>query len=200
MSAQAPRPLAGVRVLDLSRVLAGPWAGQMLADYGAEVLKVERPGVGDDTRTWGPPWWGEGEARVAAYFVCANRGKRSVAIDIASPEGIQTVRELAREGFVPRNRLLEMERAQAQLAAATAETRGQIGRNQRQEIVLSYARWVLVRTVSVISARAADVSSSEAACSSVRCERSKLPWAIWPLATGTGAAEASARNIGIPAP
>lgn len=95
-----PRPLEGVRVLDLSRVLAGPWAGQILADYGAEVLKVERPGTGDDTRTWGPPWWGEGEDRVAAYFVCANRGKRSVVIDIASPEGIQTVRELAREADV----------------------------------------------------------------------------------------------------
>ena len=77
-----PRPLAGVRVLDLSRVLAGPWAGQLLADYGADVLKVERPGAGDDTRTWGPPWWGEGEDRVAAYFICANRGKRSVAIDV----------------------------------------------------------------------------------------------------------------------
>jgi crotonobetainyl-CoA:carnitine CoA-transferase CaiB-like acyl-CoA transferase len=95
-----PRPLAGVRVLDLSRVLAGPWAGQMLADYGAEVLKVERPGSGDDTRAWGPPWWGEGEERVAAYFLCANRGKRSVAIDIASPEGSARVRELAREADV----------------------------------------------------------------------------------------------------
>lgn len=100
MNATPPRPLAGIRVLDLSRVLAGPWAGQMLADYGAEVLKVERPGAGDDTRAWGPPWWGEGDARVAAYFVCANRGKRSVAIDIASPEGIQTVRELAREADI----------------------------------------------------------------------------------------------------
>jgi crotonobetainyl-CoA:carnitine CoA-transferase CaiB-like acyl-CoA transferase len=100
MSPQPPRPLAGVRVLDLSRVLAGPWAGQMLADYGAEVLKVERPGAGDDTRSWGPPWWGEGDQKVAAYFVCANRGKRSVAIDIASAEGIQTVRELAREADV----------------------------------------------------------------------------------------------------
>ena len=95
-----PRPLAGVRVLDLSRVLAGPWAGQLLADYGADVLKVERPGAGDDTRTWGPPWWGEGEDRVAAYFICANRGKRSVAIDIASPEGIAQVRDLAREADV----------------------------------------------------------------------------------------------------
>lgn len=99
-SGPAPRPLAGVRVLDLSRVLAGPWAGQLLADYGAEVLKVERPGAGDDTRSWGPPWWGEGADRVAAYFVCANRGKRSVTIDIASPEGIQTVRELAREADI----------------------------------------------------------------------------------------------------
>jgi crotonobetainyl-CoA:carnitine CoA-transferase CaiB-like acyl-CoA transferase len=95
-----PRPLAGVKVLDLSRVLAGPWAGQILADYGADVIKVERPGAGDDTRAWGPPWWGEGSDRVAAYFLCANRGKRSVAIDIASPEGIQQVRELAREADV----------------------------------------------------------------------------------------------------
>ena len=95
-----PQPLAGVRVLDLSRVLAGPWAGQILADYGADVIKVERPGAGDDTRSWGPPWWGDGEGRTAAYFVCANRGKRSVAIDIASPEGIEQVRELAREADV----------------------------------------------------------------------------------------------------
>lgn len=95
-----PRPLAGVRVLDLSRVLAGPWAGQILADYGADVLKVERPGRGDDTRAWGPPWWGDGADRVAAYFLCANRGKRSVAIDMASVEGAQQVRELAREADV----------------------------------------------------------------------------------------------------
>lgn len=100
MSENSPRPLAGVRVLDLSRVLAGPWAGQLLADYGAEVLKVERPGSGDDTRAWGPPWWGTGEQRVAAYFVCANRGKRSVAIDLASPQGLQQVRELARDADV----------------------------------------------------------------------------------------------------
>lgn len=97
---ETPHPLAGVRVLDLSRVLAGPWAGQLLADYGADVLKVERPGAGDDTRTWGPPWWGEGEKRVAAYFICANRGKRSVAIDIASPEGIQQVQTLVRDADV----------------------------------------------------------------------------------------------------
>ena len=100
LEADGPRPLKGIRVLDLSRVLAGPWAGQMLADYGADVLKVERPGTGDDTRTWGPPWWGEGETRVAAYFICANRGKRSVAIDLASAAGLQQVRELALEADV----------------------------------------------------------------------------------------------------
>ncbi len=99
-AAALPQPLAGVKVLDLSRVLAGPWAGQLLADYGAQVLKVERPGAGDDTRAWGPPWWGEGDDKVAAYFLCANRGKRSVAIDIASAEGAATVRELAREADV----------------------------------------------------------------------------------------------------
>src|SRR5574337_770770 len=78
-----PRPklLEGTRVLDLSRVLAGPWCSQILADYGADVIKVERPGTGDDTRAWGPPWWGEGAARQAAYYLCTNRGKRSVAID-----------------------------------------------------------------------------------------------------------------------
>ncbi|WP_052467602.1 CaiB/BaiF CoA transferase family protein [Serpentinimonas raichei] len=95
-----PRPLEGVRVLDLSRVLAGPWAAQILADYGADVIKVERPGCGDDTRAWGPPWWGEGEQRLSAYFVCANRGKRSVAIDLTQPEGIEQVRQLAREADV----------------------------------------------------------------------------------------------------
>jgi crotonobetainyl-CoA:carnitine CoA-transferase CaiB-like acyl-CoA transferase len=66
----------------------------MLADYGAEVIKVERPGVGDDTRTWGPPWWGEGEDKVAAYFLCANRGKRSVAIDLSSADGASQIRQL----------------------------------------------------------------------------------------------------------
>ena len=100
MPSNSLRMLEGVRVLDLSRVLAGPWAGQMLADYGADVIKVERPGSGDDTRAWGPPWWGEGEQRVAAYFLCANRGKRSLAIDIASPEGIARVRELAQQADI----------------------------------------------------------------------------------------------------
>jgi len=95
-----PRPLAGIKVLDLSRVLAGPWAGQMLADYGADVIKVERPGVGDDTRTWGPPWWGEGSGKVAAYFLCANRGKRSVAIDLSSEDGARQIRQLAADADV----------------------------------------------------------------------------------------------------
>ncbi|NRF67601.1 CoA transferase [Aquincola sp. S2] len=95
-----PKLLEGIRVLDLSRVLAGPWAGQVLADYGADVIKVERPGAGDDTRGWGPPWWGEGEDRVAAYYLSANRGKRSIAIDIASAEGVALVKQLAREADV----------------------------------------------------------------------------------------------------
>ncbi len=90
-----PKPLDGVKVLDLSRVLAGPWCGQILADYGADVIKVERPQVGDDTRAWGPPWWGEGRDRQAAYYLAANRGKRSVALDLATAEGADMVRRLA---------------------------------------------------------------------------------------------------------
>lgn len=86
--------LQGVRVLDLSRVLAGPWASQLLADLGAEVIKIERPGAGDDTRAWGPPWWDEA-AGLSAYFLSANRGKRSLAVDIAQPEGAALVRNLA---------------------------------------------------------------------------------------------------------
>jgi crotonobetainyl-CoA:carnitine CoA-transferase CaiB-like acyl-CoA transferase len=89
------KPLDGIKVLDLSRVLAGPWCTQLLADFGAEVIKVERPGSGDDTRHWGPPWHGEGEKRVAAYFLSCNRGKRSAAIDFATAEGAALVRKLA---------------------------------------------------------------------------------------------------------
>jgi crotonobetainyl-CoA:carnitine CoA-transferase CaiB-like acyl-CoA transferase len=94
---QLQGPLSGVRVLDLSRVLAGPWATQTLADLGAEVIKIERPGVGDDTRHWGPPFTAttDGSKGDAAYFLCANRGKKSVALDIASPEGAEAVRKLA---------------------------------------------------------------------------------------------------------
>ena len=92
------RPLAGVTVLDLTRVLAGPWATQMLADMGAEVIKIERPVVGDETRHWGPPWLTDAQHREtteSAYFVSTNRGKRSVAVDIATPEGQELVRRLA---------------------------------------------------------------------------------------------------------
>ncbi|MEQ7874685.1 CoA transferase [Sphingomonas sp. ASV193] len=94
------RPLEGIRVLDLSRVLAGPWATQLLADLGAEVIKVEKPGAGDDTRHWGPPWWGEGDERVAAYFLAANRGKRSVAIDFGTEAGAALVRRMAADADV----------------------------------------------------------------------------------------------------
>ena len=94
---QTQGPLSGVRVLDLSRVLAGPWATQTLADLGAEVIKIERPGEGDDTRHWGPPFTTttEGAKGDAAYFMCANRGKKSVELDIASPDGAEAVRRLA---------------------------------------------------------------------------------------------------------
>jgi crotonobetainyl-CoA:carnitine CoA-transferase CaiB-like acyl-CoA transferase len=96
-------PLSGVRVLDLSRVLAGPWASQLLGDLGADVIKVERPGAGDDTRAWGPPYLKDGAGRDtadAAYFLCANRNKRSVTIDIAHPEGQALVRRLAQQADV----------------------------------------------------------------------------------------------------
>ena len=89
------KPLAGIRVLDMSRVLAGPWCTQLLADLGAEVIKIERPGAGDDTRHWGPPWHVRDGEKVAAYFLSANRGKRSAAIDFASEEGAALVRRLA---------------------------------------------------------------------------------------------------------
>lgn len=95
--------LDGLKVLDLSRVLAGPWATQTLADLGADVVKVERPGAGDDTRAWGPPWLKDAQGRDtpdAAYFCCANRNKRSIAIDIAIPEGQALVRRLAGEADV----------------------------------------------------------------------------------------------------
>jgi crotonobetainyl-CoA:carnitine CoA-transferase CaiB-like acyl-CoA transferase len=90
--------LSNIRVLDLTRVLAGPWCTQVLADLGAEVIKIERPGTGDDTRSWGPPWLKTddgGEARDSTYFASANRGKKSVTLNIAAPEGQAIVRELA---------------------------------------------------------------------------------------------------------
>ncbi len=88
-------PLEGRLVLDLSRVLAGPWAGQLLADLGARVIKIEHPEHGDDTRGWGPPWLEGAGPREAAYYLCANRGKQSLALDLARPEGQALVRELA---------------------------------------------------------------------------------------------------------
>jgi crotonobetainyl-CoA:carnitine CoA-transferase CaiB-like acyl-CoA transferase len=89
--------LDGIRVLDLSRILAGPTASQLMADLGADVIKVEKPGTGDDTRTWGPPFLpGENgdDSDISAYFICANRNKRSIAIDITSPEGVSLIRRL----------------------------------------------------------------------------------------------------------
>lgn len=89
--------LGHIRVLDLSRILAGPWAGQMFADLGADVIKVERPGRGDDTRGWGPPYLKDssGNPADAAYYLSCNRGKRSVTIDITHPEGQRLIRDLA---------------------------------------------------------------------------------------------------------
>jgi crotonobetainyl-CoA:carnitine CoA-transferase CaiB-like acyl-CoA transferase len=96
-------PLTGIRVLDLSRVLAGPWAGQNLADLGAEVIKIERPGVGDDSRAFGPPWVKDAQGRDtkdSAYFTAANRGKKSVTVNLQRPEGQALVRELAAKSDV----------------------------------------------------------------------------------------------------
>ena len=92
-----PGPLAGLRVLELARILAGPWAGQILADLGADVVKVERPGAGDDTRGWGPPFveGADGTQMSAAYYHSCNRGKRSVAVDFETEDGRRIVRKLA---------------------------------------------------------------------------------------------------------
>ncbi len=92
-------PLAGIRVLDLSRVLAGPWCTQMLGDLGAEIIKIEQPGQGDDTRKWGPPFLPDGSGD-SGYYLCANRNKRSVAIDIAKPEGQELIRQLAAQADI----------------------------------------------------------------------------------------------------
>jgi crotonobetainyl-CoA:carnitine CoA-transferase CaiB-like acyl-CoA transferase len=95
--------LAGLRVLDLSRVLAGPWSSQLLGDLGADVVKIERPGSGDDTRAWGPPWLtgGDGQATAeSAYYLCANRNKRSLTVDISEPNGQGLVRELAQKADI----------------------------------------------------------------------------------------------------
>lgn len=92
-------PLDGIRVLDLSRVLAGPWATQLLGDFGADVVKVERPGSGDDTRHWGPPWLG-GDEGESAYFLAANRNKRSITIDLKNADGCRVLKRLASKADV----------------------------------------------------------------------------------------------------
>lgn len=131
--------LRGVRVLDLSRILAGPWATQLLADLGAEVIKVERPGVGDDTRAWGPPFYGDGEHRAAAYFTCCNRGKRSITVDFRQEQGREIVRALTAhsdvvfENFLPGtlDRLglgfRDLERANARVILVSISGFGQHG-------------------------------------------------------------------------
>ena len=91
-------PLSGIRVLDMSRILAGPSSAQLLGDLGADVIKIERPGSGDDTRGWGPPWLKDDkgkETRESAYYLCANRNKRSLTIDFTKPEGQKLLKELA---------------------------------------------------------------------------------------------------------
>src|SRR5260221_12531031 len=95
-------PLSHLRVLDLTRVLAGPWATQVLADFGAEGIKIEKPGEGDDTRGWGPPFLtnGDGSPGAAAYFLSTNRGKSSVSIDMASSEWQALIRQLATKSEV----------------------------------------------------------------------------------------------------
>ncbi len=96
-------PLSHIRVLDLSRVLAAPWTGQNLADLGAEVIKIERPGKGDDSRAFGPPWLKDAsgaDTRESAYFACANRGKKSVTVNLSDPQGQGIVRELAAQSDV----------------------------------------------------------------------------------------------------
>ena len=103
MTQETPKALGHIRVLDLSRVLAGPWCSQNLADLGADVIKIERPGAGDDTRAWGPPYAKDAEGNntsESAYYLAANRGKRSVTVDIASSEGQAILRELARDADV----------------------------------------------------------------------------------------------------
>jgi glutaryl-CoA transferase len=102
-------PLAGVRVLDASRVLAGPFCGQLLGDLGADVIKVERPGSGDETRTWGPPFLDIDGANFSAYYLSCNRNKRGITLDLARPEGIRLFRSLAARSDV----LLENFRAES---------------------------------------------------------------------------------------
>src|SRR5215210_4582922 len=103
MMMQSTGPLAGVRVLDMTRVVAGPYAGQILGDMGAEVVKLERLGEGDDVRRVGPPWMKDAEGKdtdESTYFQSVNRNKRSVSVDYATPEGGQLIRELVAQSDV----------------------------------------------------------------------------------------------------
>lgn len=93
-------PLSNIRVIDMTRILAGPWAGQLLGDYGADVIKIERPGTGDDTRRWGPPWLGDETDRESAYFLASNRNKRSVTVNIATAQGQSVIRDLVAKADV----------------------------------------------------------------------------------------------------
>ena len=88
-------PLDGLKVIELARILAGPWAAQLLGDYGADIIKVERPETGDDTRQWGPPWFENSDDRQSAYFLATNRNKRSITVDLAAPRGQRLIRDLA---------------------------------------------------------------------------------------------------------
>lgn len=122
-------PLAGLRVLDLSRILAGPTATQLLGDLGAEVLKVERPGAGDDTRGWGPPFVRDAdgrETRESAYYLSANRNKRSLAIDLSTSEGVSLVRRLASQAdiLVENFKVGDLERRGLGYAALSADNPG----------------------------------------------------------------------------
>ena len=91
-----PQALADLKVLDLSRVLAMPYCSMMLGDLGAEIIRVERPGVGDETRPWGPPWIGE----LSAYYLCTNRNKKAITVDLKKKEGQEINRQLARQMLV----------------------------------------------------------------------------------------------------
>src|SRR5438128_1087613 len=96
MQTDSVAPLTGVRVLDASRVLAGPFCGQVLGDLGAEVIKIERPGRGDETREWGPPFSGD----LSAYYLSCNRNKKAITLDLSQPEGLQLFQELVRRSDV----------------------------------------------------------------------------------------------------
>ncbi|MEE3116427.1 MAG: CoA transferase, partial [Actinomycetota bacterium] len=87
--------LGHLRIADFSRVLAGPLATMVLGDLGADVVKVEQPGVGDDTRTWGPPWWDDGDGPTSTYFLTLNRNKRSIALDLRRPDDLAVARRIA---------------------------------------------------------------------------------------------------------